>query len=503
VTSRRKTAIAAAAIALAVTAIAVVVLVGGGDSSAAGAACASYPTPGKPAPAGTRVPAILAAKYSLFTARQRGVDRLTLRQTASLKASGLIMSATRFVGDAVGGRIYLVPAEHLLSMRLAPARCLTPVQRVIERESLPVLHSEYREAALCVLVVGGTGQTQECAAAAGTPYPLLSSSGTPGFGLVPNGVHDVTVTYWAAPPRTIAVHRNFFVIAAPSQRAPPCGVQWLDPTGSVRRVVTGCSYLTTEIPELSKYRAYVAGKLSALRGEVAALRAAISSGNLAAARSAWLTAHLTWLEIGQDDGAYGCFGALGGAVDGLAAGHRLATADPGFTGFHRVEFDLWTKHDLAAAAKEASMLQALLARLEKAPLSSYLPDTANGIGNWLLRPHEILEDALRDSLTAQDDYGSGTDLASITADVAAVRVLLDELGPTLHRVAPRLAGDAQGELDALIRAIDATRVRGAWVSVQKLPLRQRQQIDADVGAALETLAPLPDLITSTGANAPG
>ena len=59
----------------------------------------------------------------------------------------------------------------------------------------------------------------------------------------------------------------------------------------------------------------------------------------------------------------------------------------------------------------------------KVPLSTYLPATATGIGNWLLRPHEVLEDALRDSLTADDDYGSGTDLASITADVAAVRTL--------------------------------------------------------------------------------
>jgi hypothetical protein len=36
-----------------------------------------------------------------------------------------------------------------------------------------------------------------------------------------------------------------------------------------------------------------------------------------------------------------------------------------------------------------------------------------------------------------------------------------------------------------------------------LPVRQREQVNADLGAALETLAPIPDLLTSTGANAPG
>ena len=215
-----------------------------------------------------------------------------------------------------------------------------------------------------------------------------------------------------------------------------------------------------------------------------------------------MTAHLTWLEIGQDDGAYGCFGPLGGQIDGLAAGHPRGTADPGFTGFHRIEFDLWAKRDLRAASADTTTLQHLLGQLMKVPLSSYLPATATGIGNWLLRPHEVLEDALRDSLTADDDYGSGTGLASVAADVSAVRTMLGELKPAVDPVAPHLVGDARSELDALTSAIDATRATGAWTSVRNVPARQREQVDAEVGAALETLAPIPDLLTSTGSNSP-
>ena len=500
-----KTSLMVAAVLAVGAATAVLFATGALGSSGSGAdpACSSYPTPGTPAPAGTKVPADLAAKYSLLRAPQRASDRLTPAQVAPLKASGVIMSASRFLGDAAfGGRIYLVPAEHLLSLRLAPARCLTGTQRLIEQESLPVLRREYRQAALCIVVLYGNGRFQECEPAAGTPYGLLSTNGTPGFGLVPDGVGTVTVTYWAAPPRTIAVHHNFFEVVAPSQTAPPCGVQWLDPTGNVQQVVSGCSYLSTEVPELHVYRNYVTRKLSTLSSQVVALSAATGAGNLAQARSAWLTAHLTWLEIGQDDGAYGAFGSLGGEIDGLAAGHPRGTADPGFTGFHRIEFDLWTKHDLRAAAADTSTLRRLLERLMRTPVSAYLPASSNGIANWLLRPHEVLEDALRDSLTADDDYGSGTDLASITADAGAVRELLSELEPGLHLVAPHLVTDARAELDALVRAIDATGSSGAPVSIQDLPIRQRQQIDADVDAALETLAPLPDLLTSTGSNAP-
>jgi hypothetical protein len=102
-----------------------VVVLGPLGSSSAGQACSSYPAPGAAAPASTRVPAALAASYALLREPQRPVDRLDAAQVAGLKASGLIMSGTRFLGDAAfGGRIYLVPAEHLLSIPLAPARCL-------------------------------------------------------------------------------------------------------------------------------------------------------------------------------------------------------------------------------------------------------------------------------------------------------------------------------------------------------------------------------------------
>jgi iron uptake system EfeUOB component EfeO/EfeM len=493
-------------VAAAALVVAAMVLLGPLGAFASRDSCSSYPAPGALASAGAKVPASLAAEYSVFSAPQRAVDRLAPSQVASLDASGLVMSGTRFLGDAAyGGRIYAVPAEHLLSLPLAPPRCLSPVDRVIERESLPILRGEYRKPGLCIEVLYASRRShglQDCAPAAGTPYTLMLASGTPAFGLVPDGVSAVTLTYTIAAPRTIAVDRNFFVLVAPAQRALPCGLQWLEPTGNVRKVVYGCSYMQAETRALAVYRSYVASKLSTLRSQVAELAAAIGSGNAAQAKSAWLTAHMTWLDIGQDDGAYGCFGALGGAIDGLAAGHPLGTADPGFTGFHRIEFDLWTKRDLPAAARDTATLRNLLTALMKVPLSTYLPATPTGIGNWLLRPHEVLEDALRDSLTANDDYGSGTDLASITADVAAVRVLLSELRPVLNRLSPGLIGHATTELATLTGAVDATRRGGAWVSLQALSVRQRQEVDADVDAALETLAPVPEVTTSSGANAP-
>lgn len=489
------------------TALVSIVLALPGQAAAAHTAqrrCSSYPVPGSLAPPGSRVGAGLAARYSILAGPQRAVDRLARAQiNPSVSASGLILSATRLIGRAAfGGRIYIIPAQHILARPLVPPRCVAPEQSPLQRALLPALRKEYRQAALCVEVLYATHSTVSCPPARGTPDSLLYVSGTPGFGLVADGVSSVTVTYATAPPRTVAVHRNAFVIVARSGAAAPCGVQWLQPTGNVLKVVSGCSYLAGETQALSAYRGYVATKLSTLQTQLSELAAAIATGDLAQAESAWLPARLTWLAIGEDDGAYGCFGDLGGAIDGLAAGHRLGTADPGFTGFHRVEFDLWTQHDLPAAAADTATLQNLLATLMQTPLATYLPATAADIGNWLLRPHEVLEDALRDTLTGNDDYGSHTSLAAVSADVAAVQELLTDLDPVLRPLAPHLVPRAYGQLGALLSALSPTAQAGGPMSLGELTTRQRQQIDADIGAALETFAPVPDLLTSTGRNAP-
>jgi iron uptake system EfeUOB component EfeO/EfeM len=242
------------------------------------------------------------------------------------------------------------------------------------------------------------------------------------------------------------------------------------------------------------YRQYVAGRITTLVGQVAALRAAVGAGDRAGAESAWLTAHETWLQIGQDDGAYGAFGDLGRRIDGTSAGLVGGTANPRFTGFHKIELDLWTRDDLSAAGADTAALQRLVAKLAGLRLSAVFSISKLSLTNWTLRCHEVLEDALRDSLTGDDDYGSHTDLQSVTADVSATRKLLGLLAPLLRPRKPRLVGTARNRLTHLDAVIAAAGDNGEGVAIAALPRPLRQRVDAGVGAALETLAPVPDLL---------
>jgi high-affinity iron transporter len=242
---------------------------------------------------------------------------------------------------------------------------------------------------------------------------------------------------------------------------------------------------------IASYRAYVTRQLSLESDQVRALETAIATGQLSAARAAWLTAHLTWHRIG---GAYDAFGNLGLSIDGTADRLQDGVTSPQFTGFHKVEMDLWQTDDLPAAAADTATL---LGDVDE--LAVQFPGESIPATELPLRTHEILEDALRDELSGDDDYGSGTDMASVEADVDGTRELLGLLAPLLDQRAPDLLSTATTQLDTLDAALAATETGGQWVTVTDVPLAEREQVDGAIGNVLETLALVPELLQVLGA----
>jgi high-affinity iron transporter len=72
------------------------------------------------------------------------------------------------------------------------------------------------------------------------------------------------------------------------------------------------------------------------------------------------------------------------------------------------------------------------------------------------------------------------------------------LAPAIDPRAPRLVRRARRQLVAVVGAAQAGLVDGRWVAVARLPAAVRERVDAAVGAVLETLAPIPDVIQVAG-----
>lgn len=236
------------------------------------------------------------------------------------------------------------------------------------------------------------------------------------------------------------------------------------------------------LPPTRAYEKYVIGALPGLVAATTTLRDDVTRGDLAAARRDWLPAHEDYERLGA---AYGAFGDADGDINGLSAGLPGGVDDPGFAGFHRLEYGLWHGQDAATLTPVAAALLDAENGLVKDFPSEQIDPVDVGI-----RAHEITENALRFSLTDESDFGSHSQLATIAANLGGTRVVLNLLRPLLvprYKALPRL--DAQ--LATTTKDVAAQRhPDGTYTALDALSRTARAHIDDDVSELAELLAPV-------------
>lgn len=237
---------------------------------------------------------------------------------------------------------------------------------------------------------------------------------------------------------------------------------------------------------LKAYKTYVDQGLATLVTQTRKLSEDIAGNHLDAARTDWLTAHRTYSSLGA---AYGTFEDFDKKINGRADGLPGGVADPGFTGFHRVEYGLWHGQTAAQLKAPAQQLADAVAGLQKAfPTQDFAP------GDLPLRTHEILENTLQFELTGDADQGSGTELATADANLAGTRELLTVLQPLLTTRAPHLLTTVDADIARLQKLLDAAHHGDAWTPVDRLDETTRDRLNGATGQLLEDLAPIPDLL---------
>ena len=98
-------------------------------------------------------------------------------------------------------------------------------------------------------------------------------------------------------------------------------------------------------------------------------------------------------------------------------------------------------------------------------------------------------------LTGDADYGSGTTLATADANLAGTRVVLNTIRPLVQQRDAAGLADIDAWLDRFGAVVDATQHSdGSWTPVDQLAQADRQRINGTLGALLEKLAVVPDLL---------
>lgn len=239
------------------------------------------------------------------------------------------------------------------------------------------------------------------------------------------------------------------------------------------------------VPATKAYQTYVSGQIPTLVTLTAALKTAIAAGNLGAAQQAWLPAHLKYERLGA---AYGAFGDLDGEINGLPNGLPEGVNDPGWEGFHRIEYGLWHGESAASLLPHATALQTATEQLG----DEFKGEEVDPL-ELSIRAHEITENALQFELTGETDYGSQSNLATVNANLQGTTTVLGIINSLLVPRYPQL-GALTAQLQTTSGDVQALARAGAYPPLAALTTAQRERINSDVSQLTELLAPVASIL---------
>lgn len=182
---------------------------------------------------------------------------------------------------------------------------------------------------------------------------------------------------------------------------------------------------------LSEYRVFLVMQSSALTKAVDGLAKAIQAGDIDAARQQYFAARLPYRRL---DMVTSRFSDLKNAIDPVADYLAERESDPSFTGFHRIEYGLFSRNSLDGLAPIADKLVADIATLNGRVRALRLAPEDLGAG--VERQARFLADG---QIRKGENRYAGSDLAEFSASLEGMEKNVDLLTPLLEGASPDTA----------------------------------------------------------------
>jgi iron uptake system component EfeO len=187
------------------------------------------------------------------------------------------------------------------------------------------------------------------------------------------------------------------------------------------------------------YRQYVVSQVDEAVSDTKRFTEAIRSGDLDAAKAQYARSRESWKRV---EPVAALIPALAGKLDARVDDFS-GPDDPAWTGWHRLEYDLWETGEITDGTKAmADQLAADLAALQAEVAELEIPAAAIAVG-----AAELIEEAASGKLTGEEDRFSKTDLWDIAANVEGSQEAFEFLEPKLEEVDAELADTIEARFD--------------------------------------------------------
>ncbi|MEX6663134.1 iron uptake system protein EfeO [Pseudomonas sp. W2-17] len=255
----------------------------------------------------------------------------------------------------------------------------------------------------------------------------------------------------------------------------PRGTLHVTPTAESDAAAKARPSMVAFIGPLSEYRVYLSTQSSALIRAVNDLQQAIDSGDLVQAQKAYAPARAAYQRIAP---AAQRLSELDNAINARADYYEKREQDPGFGGFHRLEFGLFSQKSVDGLTPVVQKLQTDIASLKQQLLAqSIAPEQ---LASMVVRNMRSIAEVRSNG---EEERYSHLDVNGFAANLEGTRKVIDLLRPLLAKS----SGDVLKKIDTASTALDdqllMLKTADGFKPYDQVSTEQRKQV-ADKAKAL-------------------
>ncbi|MET7961407.1 iron uptake system protein EfeO [Micromonospora zamorensis] len=225
------------------------------------------------------------------------------------------------------------------------------------------------------------------------------------------------------------------------------------------------------------YQRYIKSQTTALLDKTEEFVGAVKAGDVAKAKALYPVARTYWERI---EPVAEIFGDLDPKIDG-----REEVIEEGmeFTGFHRIEKDLWQSGDISKDGPIADRLlvdvKEIVAKANAEKLSPL--QLANGA-------KELLDEVASGKITGEEDRYSHTDLWDFAANLEGSKAAVSALRPALQQRAPELVTQLDTEFANVEALLGKHRDGDGWKLHTALSKAELKELSDGINALAEPIS---------------
>jgi len=237
------------------------------------------------------------------------------------------------------------------------------------------------------------------------------------------------------------------------------------------------------VKPVSAYKIYVSETVEKFAAGTKAFTDAVKAGDLDKAKALYAPARLYYESI---EPIAELFSDLDGAMDSRADDHEKKEDDPGFTGFHRLEYGLFAKNSTAGLAPIADKLMSDVSELQKriADLTFPPEKVVGGAAS-------LMEEVAKTKISGEEDRYSHTDLWDFQGNCDGSHKIYDLFRPLIAKDDPAFVAKVDANFATVTRTLAKYKSgETGYETYDKLTERDRKVLAGAVNTLAEDLSTL-------------